>query len=328
MDNRTYELFSAIKQSNGAKITHGGYWDTEAFEDSVARGIIALYEDKVVKQRGTHPADRLEQGDMLVARKHGLYVPSGSGSVVTSTDKSSLYEGLPMFSNPVHGLPIPDAIVIGFPLSQEDVNRNLDKNHYGTGYMQLEMLRRIHRLPRGVQRTGGGDLFTSAVLDVSATGKVSGEKHYVSLNRQIHPCYRSLSARGHDVGGSRSVSSFDDNPYHLQAARIQLLLELWADSVLSWSITAKDAATSVTLEANSESVKSLLYARSAPLTDSGRKRPILHLVRCHRRRVKEGIDVDVESFLRGTRQVDMGGTVFTVNPPGDFSAFVKEPFDA
>ena len=61
-----------------------------------------------------------------------------------------------------------------------------------------------------------------------------------------------------------------------------------------------------------EQIKSLLYARSLPVTATGRKRPILHLVAAHRRRIKEGVDIDIGEFLRGVKKVEMGGTVFTV----------------
>jgi len=45
-----------------------------------------------------------------------------------------------------------------------------------------------------------------------------------------------------------------------------------------------------------EEIKSLLYARDLPMTSTGRKKPILHLVAAHKRRIKEGTDIDIVPF--------------------------------
>lgn len=74
-----------------------------------------------------------------------------------------------------------------------------------------------------------------------------------------------------------------------------------------------------------EEVKSLLYARSLPMSATGRKRPILHLVEAHKRRMRSGIDVDIASFLRGQQTVEIGGTAFKVNPPARLQAEVSKP---
>lgn len=51
------------------------------------------------------------------------------------------------------------------------------------------------------------------------------------------------------------------------------------------------------------------------MTPSGRKRPILHLVHAHRRRIASGIDIDVRDFLRGSREVVMDGIAYRVAAP-------------
>ena len=83
----------------------------------------------------------------------------------------------------------------------------------------------------------------------------------------------------------------------------------------SWCITAEEHGAKVNLGCMLEEVKSLFYARSLPVTETGRKRPIIHLVEAHKRRIKSGIDIDVKSHLRGISQIEMGGTLFTINQP-------------
>ena len=94
-------------------------------------------------------------------------------------------------------------------------------------------------------------------------------------------------------------------------------LQAQADRRFCWEIAADEGYGKVSLGCTSEEVKSLLYARQLPITATGRKRPILHLVAAHRRRVKEGIDIDIKPFLRGVSEVTMDGTRFKVLAPLD-----------
>lgn len=73
--------------------------------------------------------------------------------------------------------------------------------------------------------------------------------------------------------------------------------------------------TPLQLGVDAEQVKSLFYARSLPVTETGRKRPILHWVRSHKRRLQDGIDVDIAKHLRGVEAFDMGGFSFRITQP-------------
>lgn len=64
-----------------------------------------------------------------------------------------------------------------------------------------------------------------------------------------------------------------------------------------------------------EYIKSLFYARSIPITDTGRLRPILHWVSAHKRRIKEGIDIDVRNHLRGITSFEMHNVSFKITAP-------------
>jgi hypothetical protein len=73
--------------------------------------------------------------------------------------------------------------------------------------------------------------------------------------------------------------------------------------------------TPLRLGVSPEHVKSLFYARNLPITETGRKRPILHWVRAHLRRLREGIDVDISKHLRGITAFGMGGFAFRITNP-------------
>lgn len=96
---------------------------------------------------------------------------------------------------------------------------------------------------------------------------------------------------------------------------ISTALQAQADRRFCWEIAADEGFAKASLGCTAEEVKSLLYARQLPVTATGRKRPILHLVAAHRRRMKEGIDVDIKPFLRGVAEVTMDGTRFKVRAP-------------
>ena len=64
-----------------------------------------------------------------------------------------------------------------------------------------------------------------------------------------------------------------------------------------------------------EKVKSILYARDLPVTLEGRKRPIMHWVSSHKRRMKEGIEIDIAKHLRGVNKFSMFGNEFLIAHP-------------
>lgn len=92
---------------------------------------------------------------------------------------------------------------------------------------------------------------------------------------------------------------------------------LWNVQTEESTLGGKNASvqTPLRLGVDGEIVKSLFYARQAPLTESGRKRPILHWVRSHQRRIKEGVDVDISKHLRGITKFEMDGFPFTITNP-------------
>lgn len=68
-----------------------------------------------------------------------------------------------------------------------------------------------------------------------------------------------------------------------------------------------------------EHVKSLLFARDTPLTETGRKRPIQHWVSSHKRRIKNKIEINVEKYLRGVTEFQMHGYDFIISSPRKFN---------
>lgn len=96
---------------------------------------------------------------------------------------------------------------------------------------------------------------------------------------------------------------------------ISYIIQQYNDNKYLWNVTAVEDEAKINIGCYFENVKSLFYARSLPVTETGRKRPILHWVQAHKRRLKQGIDIDIKKYLRGVTEIEMGNTRFTISAP-------------
>ena len=142
-------------------------------------------------------------------------------------------------------------------------------------------------------------------------GKIVRHTSFFSISRD-GSIYRAVNTKSEI---SKSRPTLDQYKYGPGA------ISLLADRLYIWNIETRQPNTSfgfpamVTFGIEMEMVKSLAYARTLPLTESGRKKPILHWVRSHQRRIKDGIEIDIEKFLRGVTGFDMGGLEFNITRP-------------
>ena len=94
-----------------------------------------------------------------------------------------------------------------------------------------------------------------------------------------------------------------------------VVIQNWNDRKTLWNVTANEGIAKATFGVYQDQIKSLFYSREMPMTETGRKRPILHWVAAHNRRIKSGIDVDIEKHLRGTNEFVYQGTKFIITNP-------------
>lgn len=109
-------------------------------------------------------------------------------------------------------------------------------------------------------------------------------------------------------------------------------MNAWADSRYLWvANTSEDIGYGsnnplrLRLGLSKEHIKSLFYARSLPMTETGRKRPILHWCRAHQRRIREGVDIDISAHLRGVFEFEMDGLAFEITQPNKEAMKGTEP---
>jgi len=187
----------------------------------------------------------------------------------------------------------------------------------------IEQVRRLERFPRRVAANAMGVKY----------------KH-VCWHRDQHRCRRERRYTGNPdaLSAYDSYATVTPNDRVVHAAILKrgfqhdaefnsimtvwpaLVFNAWADRRYLWQVRTQDHViqhleTPLILGVAEEYVKSLFYARSLPVTETGRKRPILHWVKAHARRLAAGIDVDVRKHLRGITEFEMDELHFQIISP-------------
>jgi hypothetical protein len=284
------------------------YWAQDDFEDTVAAALIACFESKIKKNRGAQPSDRLTQERLQMVRNSMPYIPSPSRLF----DMSGIDGDGPLTFD-MKNDPLPVSGTMAWRVSTEDQQRPDD---FG-GYLLALHIRRANAIGKNWHKQTGGTLFEGTIVSAIADG-IEGERFFftVTTDGRVAACkVKLVNNRGYVPGSPVTVLASDSDFLRDREVYACMQLQAIADKRFCWTITANESIANVQIGCMREEVKSLLYARSLPMTSTGRKRPILHLVEAHKRRMKSGTDVDISTFLRGQQTVEIGGTVFTVNPP-------------
>lgn len=140
---------------------------------------------------------------------------------------------------------------------------------------------------------------------------------YIAISKDgcIYTCYDRLKMR--EFGAVWTVRDAGYTAFHWGAGALSLL----SDRKYLWLVETQETITDLSANAkmqfgvDPEMVKSLFYSRTIPMTSSGRLRPILHWVDSHKRRIKEGVDINIEKHLRGISQFQIGGLNFNITSP-------------
>lgn len=291
------------------------YWAEEDFEDTVAAALIACFETKVKKNRGAAPADRLTEDRVAVLRAEGPYIASNS-RIMEGPDEfgvchfDMVNDRLPLKG--LHAFRPAGLVAEGNPNS----------------YLCAHYVRQTAALGRYWHKRKGGTLYEMLTMDAENDG-IHGERRFFTVTKQgeVVACTQQIaSIRGGATNGEKVGTVGPDDTWLTETGIwAAVALQALADRRHCWTITAQEKAARAHLGCMMKEVKSLLYARSLPMTSTGRKRPILHLVESHKRRMRSGTDVDVTAFLRGQQTVEIGGTAFKVNPPATLRPEVSKP---
>lgn len=266
-------------------------WTDDEFEDYVARAMIALYETKIAKAARKAPRSvRLTEKNIEAVRKQGIFVPA--------PDRITWAE---RFDSDLDGLPDRAMFTSFCPKKQKD---HIDS------YLDLVYARRV----KMKEVPGEFSLDKGVPYEVTRLWYMDREMEGIRW-------YCVLKADGTTEGGTRTLAGDYCYRSHVSIADqshgvwLAAALNYYTDRKNTWLVKATDGTAKATFGVYPEQVKSLFYARSLPMTESGRKRPILHWVRAHKRRLELGTEIDIDKHLRGCEEFTWKGTRFSITNP-------------
>lgn len=195
---------------------------------------------------------------------------------------------------------------------------------YRGGEVFVHQVRRTKQFPRGMAAPAPGAKFKYVCWSREAALN-RHEKRFYDNEADVligYDSYLTVTPDDRVVHGLATQSKWQRAPLYNAVATVwpAMVFNAWADRRCLWQVRTTDHvvehfATPLTLGVAEEHIKSLFYARSLPVTESGRKRPILHWVRAHARRMREGTDIDVRRHLRGITEFEMDGLRFAIVSP-------------
>jgi hypothetical protein len=287
------------------------YWEQEEFEDLVSRALIALYENKMQKEclkvpKFIKPNDK----DITQLRNIGAYFAPNDRCIM-GHEIDLINDGLPKEASWAY-----NPLECGSGKQKKDL---LKGEYFRLGYLRL-----IDKAPTGILNIKGLKYFGKhkiyKFLSFSAT-EMNGMhlmKSYTSIDEegQIYDTYArkqdgTLQTVAH---GSMDIDE-DKESIISDIGWTSAVVGFYQDRRHLWNVTANEGIAKATFGVYPEEIKSLFYAREMPMTETGRKRPILHWVAAHNRRLKNGIDIDIEKHLRGINEFVYQGTKFIITRP-------------
>lgn len=277
------------------------FWTKEEFEDRLIRGMLAIYDYRwnfEFPESQYDPHTRFTAQDWKFIRALGVYFPP--------KDRLYLYGAVDLLND---GLP--DYALLSFVRTPETNN-----NDTIPSYLDIHSVKKINRIEPPFLPKFGVAKYQTYSIYLRPDGGCVYRKWPVVIDREgnVHVCDRVLPnpPYGRTI---IKLKKFDPRDYERVTGVASFTISGWADRRHFWNVQATDGVQKVLFGAYQEEIKSLFYARQLPITASGRLRPILHWVRAHRRRLKNGVDVEIEQYLRGTDTFEMDGFQFRILRP-------------
>lgn len=286
------------------------YWETDEFEDLVTRSLIGLYETRVKKEKRAPKCIRFNEDTFKRFKSIGCYfAPHDRLCCIqdNGNDKSSFIQEIDILND---GLPTRATLTL---TAMDDDNDS---------YLRAFYLEHIPFLPKPFASEIRGRYYRitqiffenhhvsgcGTVLAVDREGKMQScyikDVEYDPITKRVIP-FKNRPVLDKNLGGCEDYYSVWGS----------VAIQFYQDRLHLWNVQAYDGTAKATFGVYPQQIQSLFYARDLPQTDTGRKRPILHWVQSHQRRIKSGTEVDVEEYLRGTHEFVMNDTKFRITNP-------------
>lgn len=296
------------------------HWKKEEFEDLVARSLIAMYETKIRKHKFSLKATRFNSDILYKIRSVGCYFPPNDRIIMIKENEDGIIakeqeidiknDGRPKYSIMCHAIN-----------SQEHDNDSMRKDCY----LEITFLENINCLPTPIKCDHAGKAYRLTKLWVrdnhlegvnlfnviNSDGKIYDTYWIRNLYCEITGKVKKERVDAESCQSEEEKKRCED----LTTVEVSACITSYQDRKYLWNVVANEGIAKTTFGVYPEEIKSLFYAREMPMTETGSKRPILHWVAAHMRRIKYGIDIDIEKHLRGINEFIYNGTKFTITRP-------------
>lgn len=192
-------------------------------------------------------------------------------------------------------------------------------------YVEISYLEKINSLPKPIQCKNQGKSYRLTKLWMYNDDIIDGLNYYIVIDHLgniydtywIRETYNSLGFSKKKLINSFTSQSENETSKaeSIETVDAHVAIQSYQDRRFLWNVTANEGIAKVTFGVYQEQIQSLFYAREMPMSETGRKRPILHWVAAHQRRIKKGIEIDIEKHLRGINEFVYNGTKFTITQP-------------
>lgn len=278
------------------------YWGKERFIDTIETAILAQYEKNIEKDNLGLPKPITP--DLLSIKKLLKSTPPycPNGERIIQVEQSSDYPKVILdTANDI----IPNKGCF-FQLSKDLKSGN---SIFKDAYVHFYCFERINHLPQGfVFPFFKCDRFLVTAIAARTNHPMYVKKWFVAIDRDGFTHAAKMTSREFSALSKQEIKEYEFST--------AVAFSYLADARCCWNITATElGGASVRLGCDAEEIKTLLYARTLPLSVTGRKRPILHVVSAHTRRLNSGIDININQYLRGLNKVIIGDTQFVITPP-------------
>lgn len=283
------------------------FWDHEEFEDYLVKGILACYETLPHREMANiDPTFKMRRQDLFHVQSVGPYFPP--------VDRLAPEKSIDLTNDTL--LNVCSLAGVGNDSFPSIAKQLPDKI---SGYCNIGLTVRVKRLPsshlmpRSFMKEKSVAAFYKVLsfIPFSANGYLAFKDYMViGSSGDAYSCPAIKRYWKNGIPLKETVDSGDET-----ATMGAGVINLYNDRRFLWNVVASEGKAKVTFGVYEEQIKSLFYARDLPLTATGRKRPILHWVAAHRRRMKSGVDIDIIKHLRGCSGFDMLGTRFDIINP-------------
>jgi|TARA_Y100000310_G_scaffold7556_1_gene8267 hypothetical protein len=277
------------------------YWDKDEFPGQVETVLFAMSQPLTRRKAMAGRADsqhKVSRKEWNAFRSMGAYIPPGDQLFATEYKIADLQEA--------------NSVLLD----------GGDELWWGGVRMANCVWIKQCRFPPNVKPKVPGVQYRCLRTDIAMNGQFLPMKEWFTVaNGKAHAAISTITdfdEWGRSSNRHQQAFGDDDRVYPKERREMiaDLIISGYEDRKRLWTVKASGAERSAaTFGVHVEQIQSLFYARDAPLTAAGRKRPVLHWVEAHQRRMKNGTEVAIPAHVRGVTDFVMEGTRFEITSP-------------